>query len=54
MKDLKKPKKLKVLKLSKDSQKQVLGGEVRGQYCEPGYNCIGAFHRVVDNYYKNS
>ena len=55
MNDSKQMKQLRVLKLSKDKQKRVLGGETRNTECDENSNeidCVGAFHRVVDNYYK--
>lgn len=48
-------KQLRMLKLSKDKQKRVLGGEARNIACDEnssGNDCVGAFHRVVDSYYK--
>lgn len=48
-----KKKKLKLVKLSKDSQKQILGGAVRGKYCTAGETCFGSFSRVVIGSYKN-
>lgn len=55
MNDSKQMKQLRVLKLSKDKQKRVLGGGTRNIACDENSNefdCVGAFHRVVDNYYK--
>lgn len=53
MKREKEVKKLRVLKLSKDNQKRILGGTSKGTYCDPSDTCVGAMHRVVNNHYKN-
>lgn len=49
-----KKKKLKILKLSKDSQKQILGGTVERAYNCTNDSCIAAFDRVITYHYKTN
>lgn len=49
-----KKKKLKLLKLSKDSQKQILGGAVKPAYNCTNDSCVGSFDRVITYHYKTN
>lgn len=50
-----KKKKLKILKLSKDSQKMILGGGAQTTaYSCTNDSCVGAFDRVITYHYKTN
>lgn len=46
--------KLKLLKLSKDNQKKILGGAVRGSGCTPNETCTAAFDGYITGYLKRN
>lgn len=46
--------KLKVLKLSKDTQKKLVGGATRGSNCTPGETCVAAMDGYIISYYKRN
>lgn len=47
--------KMKVLKLSKDNQKKILGGSAtRGSNCSPNETCVAAMDGYIIGYYKRN
>lgn len=43
---------LKLLKLSKENQKKILGGTTRGSGCTPNETCVAAFDGYIVGYLK--
>lgn len=50
---MKKIERLKIRSLSKEKQKQVIGGNV-GSHCTPNETCVAAFDGYVIGYYKRN